>query len=100
MLIIIDLPTLPHPIPTKNLKMFYQERKTPIETSCICIYKLYSLYFHRKYECSVGFFTPNIKDKEKIGKNILMIHLFIHQMSKYCFNEFIHKSEFHMKTLN
>lgn len=100
MLIIIDLPTLPHPIPTKNLKMFYQERKTPIETSCICIYKLYRLYFHRKYECSVGFFTPNIKDKEKIGKNILMIHLVIHQMSKYDFNEFIHKSEFHMKTLN
>lgn len=46
------------------------------------------------------FFTPNIKDKEKIGKNILMIHLVIHQMSKYDFNEFIHKSEFHMKTLN
>lgn len=46
------------------------------------------------------FFTPNIKDKEEIGKNILMIHLVIHQMSKYDFNEFIHKSEFHMKTLN
>lgn len=99
MLIIIDLPTLPHPIPTKNLKMFYQERKTPIETSCICICKLYSLYFHRKYECSVVFY-PKHKRQRKIGKNILMIHLVIHQMSKYDFNEFIHKSEFHMKTLN
>lgn len=70
MLIIIDLPTLPHPIPTKNLKMFYQERRTPIETSCICIYKLYSLYFHRKYECSVVFYPKHKRQRKNREKYI------------------------------
>lgn len=47
-----------------------------------------------------GFFILNIKDKEKIGKNILMIYLVIYQMLKYDFNEFIYKLEFYMKILN